>query len=267
MSRSGPSPLRADVVLCDLDGVVWLAHRAITGSPEAIARLRVAGKRVLFVTNNSFARVADQEDALAAIGIPAADDVVTSAQAAAALVEPGERVLVCAGPGVVESVGERGAEPVDIPSGSGDPGPVDAVMVGFHRHFDYERMRHAATAVLRGARLIGTNDDATYPTPDGPIPGGGAILASVSTAAGVRPIVAGKPHPAMADYVRARIGEAHPIMVGDRVDTDGLFAATLGCGFALVRTGVTAPGVPIDVVTALDVADLAAVADALLGPA
>ena len=37
-------------------------------------------------------------------------------------------------------------------------------------------MRIAATAAMRGARLIGTNDDATYPTPDGPIPGGGAIL-------------------------------------------------------------------------------------------
>ena len=56
-------------------------------------------------------------------------------------------------------------------------GLVDAVIVGFHRTFDYESMLVASRAARNGARLIGTNDDATYPTPDGPIPGGGAILA------------------------------------------------------------------------------------------
>ena len=70
-------------VLCDLDGVVWLAHHPIRGSVEAVARLRASGRRVVFVTNNSSARVAEQESALAAIGIPAAGDVLTSATAAA----------------------------------------------------------------------------------------------------------------------------------------------------------------------------------------
>ena len=72
----------ACVVLCDLDGVVWLSHQPIAGSVEAIARLRAAGHRVLFVTNNSSARVEVQEAALESIGIPAAGDVLTSAQAA-----------------------------------------------------------------------------------------------------------------------------------------------------------------------------------------
>jgi ribonucleotide monophosphatase NagD (HAD superfamily) len=65
-------------VLCDLDGVIWLSHQPIDGSPEAIARLRAAGHRVLFVTNNSSAKVAEQEAALASVGIPADGDVLTS---------------------------------------------------------------------------------------------------------------------------------------------------------------------------------------------
>ena len=73
----------------------------------------------------------------------------------------------------------------------------------------------ASRAARNGARLIGTNDDATYPTPDGPIPGGGAILASIVTAAGVVPIVAGKPHEPMADLVRATIGDAGSETRGD----------------------------------------------------
>ena len=104
--------------------------------------------------------------------------MLTSALAAAVLVQPGERVLVCGGPGVVEAVEARGCTVVT-------DGPCEAVMVGFHRNFDYDGLRRAATAVHRGARLIGTNDDATYPTPDGPIPGGGAILAAVSVGSGV----------------------------------------------------------------------------------
>jgi ribonucleotide monophosphatase NagD (HAD superfamily) len=157
--------------------------------------------------------------------------VLTSAMAAATLVEPGERVLVCAGPGVVDALEARGAVPVR-------DGPADAVVVGLHLDFDYERLRIAAAAVRGGARLIGTNADPTFPTPDGPIPGGGAILAAVATASGVEPIVAGKPYEPMAALVRSRLGP-HGTVVGDRSDTDGQLARRLGYRFVLVLTGST----------------------------
>ena len=250
-------------VLCDLDGVVWLSHQPIPGSVAAIAQLRAAGHRVLFVTNNSSARVETQEAALAAIGIPAVGDVLTSANAAALLIEPGERVLVCGGEGVVQAVVGRGATVVQ----GDDHSPVDAVVVGFHRTFDYEAMLVASRAARDGARLIGTNDDATYPTPDGPIPGGGAILASIVTASGVVPVIAGKPHEPMAALVRAIVGDdaaKSAVMVGDRPETDGLMAATLGCRYAHVESGVTAPGTIVVPTPDLIAADLAAVAKVLI---
>jgi HAD superfamily hydrolase (TIGR01450 family) len=216
----------------DLDGVLWLGERAIEGSAAAVHRLRSAGEEVVFCTNNSSQRVGEVEAKLEAMGVPATGAVLTSAMAAAALVAPGERVLVCGGPGVVEAIEARGAIPVRS-------GPAEAVLVGFHRDFDYERLRVAATAVRAGARLLATNDDATYPTPEGLIPGGGAILAAVATASGVAPVVAGKPHPPMVDLVRGRLGP-DGVMVGDRPDTDGRFAAVLGYRFVLVLTGVTA---------------------------
>ncbi len=225
-------------LLCDLDGVVWLAHQPIPGAVEALTGAIVRRREVLFVTNNSSAEVAEQERALASIGIDASGRVVTSAMAAARLVQPGETVLVVAGPGVVEAVLARGAHPLR-------EGDADAVIVGFHRDFDYERMRIASAAVRRGARLIATNDDATYPTPDGPIPGGGAIVASIAVATGQAPVIAGKPHQPMADLIRERLGAeqaGRAVMVGDRPETDGLFARTLGCRYAQVWSGVTARG-------------------------
>jgi len=215
----------------DLDGVVWLGDEPIPGAADGVARLRARGERVLFATNNSYARLSDQEAKLERLGIPAHGDVLTSAVAAARLVEPGERALVAGGPGIVEALEAGGATPVR-------DGDADAVVVGFHREFDYERMRVAVRAIQRGARLIATNDDATYPTPDGPIPGGGAIVAAIAYAGGVRPVVAGKPHAPMADLVRAVGGDAGTV-VGDRPETDGAFARTLGYAFALVLTGVT----------------------------
>ena len=250
------------VVLCDLDGVVWLAHEPIAGSVEAIAQLRAAGHRVLFVTNNSAARVEVQEASLGAIGIPAVGDVLTSANAAALLIEPGERVLVCGGEGVIQAVVGRGGVVVDAADQH-----VDAVVVGFHRTFDYDEMLSSSRAVRNGARLIGTNDDATYPTPDGPIPGGGAILASIVTASGVAPIVAGKPHEPMAALVRATIGDGaskNAVMVGDRPETDGLMALTLGCRYAHVESGVTAPGTTVSPTPDVIAANLAGVAKVLI---
>lgn len=238
--------------LLDLDGVVWLGERPIDGAAGAVARLRAAGERVIFATNNSWARVADQEAKLEGMGIAAAGDVVTSAMAAGMLVEPGDRVLVCGGPGVEEAVARRGGDPVR-------EGDADAVIVGFHRDFDYERLRLATTAVLHGARLIATNDDATYPTPGGPIPGGGALAAAVAYASGATATVAGKPHRPMADLVR-EIAGGEGTVVGDRPETDGAFAAELGYRFALVLTGVTSPGdlpvKPEPAVVAASLADL-----------
>ena len=232
-------------ILCDLDGVVWLMHQPIAGSVNAIQLLKNAGHRVLFVTNNSYSVISDQENALAKIGIDAHNDVVTSSQAAGALLRKGERVLLGGGPGAVEAVKNAGA----VLAGRSDDQmdseidqEVDTVMVGFHPSFDYRGLTRLSQAVRNGARLIATNDDATYPTPRGLIPGGGSILASVVAASGVEPIIAGKPHQPMADLVRQVLGVtdlSDAWMVGDRPSTDGLFAQTVGCKFAQVLTGIS----------------------------
>lgn len=257
--------LSPKVVLCDLDGVVWLAHQPIPGSVNAIASLRKAGIRVVFVTNNSFSTYEEQVAALGSIGIPAEGDIVTSAMSAATAMKSGWRVLVCGGRGLIEEVGRVTKDVVVAYNEPMAAGRFDAVVVGFHREFNYQVLTDALTAIRGGAVLIGSNDDPTYPTPNGPIPGGGSILAAIEKASGVTPTVTGKPYGPMATLVRELCGEVAPeemVMIGDRSDTDGGFAKAIGARFAMVLSGVmdTADGVNADIVAA----DLSAVAEILL---
>jgi glycerol 3-phosphatase-2 len=224
------------VVCCDLDGVVWRGDEPIPGAGDAISDLRKAGFRVVFVSNNSSQPVGEVAAKLGAAGAATGnEDVVTSAVSAATLLastlDPGARVLAYAGPGVLEALESAGLRPVTRP-------PAAAVVVGFHRGFDFDELDRASAAVRAGARFVATNLDPTYPVPGGMIPGSGAIAAAVATAAGRAPEVAGKPERPMVDLIRTRFGSTG-VVVGDRPSTDGALAAALDWPFALVLSGVT----------------------------
>jgi HAD superfamily hydrolase (TIGR01450 family) len=250
-TRHNDSVPSRQTILCDVDGVIWLMRQPLPGAVEAFRELIDAGHEVLFVTNNSFSTVAAQEGAFSDIGIDASGRLVTSSMAAAFLLDSGSVVAVNGGPGIVEAVESAGASVIlveTLTDGDFATRGITDVVVGFDRDFDYERLHVLSALVRDGARLIGTNEDATYPTNRGVIPGGGAILSAVATAAGARPVVAGKPHEAMAALVAQRIGPTSvdtTWMVGDRLSTDGLFAHRLGCRFAHVKSAVTETDVDV----------------------
>ncbi len=244
--------------MLDLDGVLWRGKAPIPGSAEAVARLRRAGHRVAFLTNNSFSSVADQVEKLAGMDVPAEpDDICTSAQAAAGLLEPGSTALVLGGPGVTEALAARGVDVVD------DGSPVDAVIVGFDPEFDYKKLTAAFRAVTGGARLIGTNADATFPQPEGEIPGGGSLVAAVAYASGVTAEIAGKPNEPAARLLTDRLGKIS-WLIGDRPDTDGGMAVAVGARFGLVLSGITESADGADPEPDAVAADLATLVDDLV---
>jgi 4-nitrophenyl phosphatase len=238
--------------LLDLDGVVWLTGEPIPGAAEAIDRLHRAGQKVVYFTNNSGPRLADHVAQLRAAGIPARrDQLLTSAQAAALMLAPGSKAAVVGGPGIDEALTQRG---VTVVAAAEHP---DAVVVGRTTTFTYDELAAASSAILAGARFVATNSDATLPTPEGPVPGAGAIVAFLAAAAGRQPEIAGKPHQAAADLVADRVG-AIKVVVGDRPETDGQFARVLGSRFALVLSGVTHRGdLPVEPAPDLVADDLA----------
>lgn len=253
----------------DLDGVIWSGTEPIPGSAQAVVDLRAAGHQVVFVTNNSFSTIAQQEAKLGSFGIDAEGSVITSAQAGASLVSSGERALVLGGPGVVEALEARDVDLVSVEEVAAGGSAVaaaaiDAVVVGLDWQLDYQRLSAAVQAVLTGARFIATNTDSTYPSERGLLPGAGAIVAAVAAATGSTPTVAGKPERPAAELVRARYG-TNGIMVGDRPETDGAFAVSLGYDFGLVLSGVTTDSAGVSPGPDVVAADLAGLVAEHLG--
>ena len=234
---------RYEGFLFDLDGVVYRGDEPIPGAAPTIATLRDLGRGLVFATNNS-ARTPEQvSEKLRRVGVEAdPQEVVTSAQAVAPLVRrlagDGARAFVVGEEGLRAALGEAGIEIVD-----GDPSRVDAVVVGWDRAVDYAKLRRASVLVQRGARLVATNADSSYPAPGGEAwPGSGAILAVIETTTGVAAEVAGKPHPPLFEEAVTRLGTRRVLAVGDRIETDIAGALAAGLDAALVLTGAATAG-------------------------
>jgi len=230
-----------DVALLDLDGVIYLGGIAIPGAAEALRKADAAGMRLAYVTNNAFRTPAAIAALLTSFGVPATqEDVVTSAQAAARLLAErlpaGAPVLVIGGSGLRMALRERGLRPVST--------AIDrplAVVQGYAPDVSYSMLAEGGLAVAAGALFVASNADRTLPSRRGRQPGNGSLLAVIATATGMQPLVAGKPEPPLHNESVLRTGARHPLVVGDRLDTDIEAAHRVGADSLLVLTGVTGP--------------------------
>lgn len=228
-----------DAILFDLDGTLYRGDSVISGAPEVVGDVREAGKKVVFLTNNSGRSRQQVADKLVEMGIPAASsEVVSSAVATAdALRDGGVGVVFAAcGPGLREELQLRGIEVVDDAEGLDR---VEVVVVGFDPTASYARLRDACIAVQQGARLVASNADVAFPAADGMWPGAGALLSVITLTTGATPEVMGKPAAPLFLSSLAAAGGGRPLVVGDRIDTDIAGAVDLGWDSLLVLTGVT----------------------------
>lgn len=223
-------------VVFDLDGVVYLGSEVLPGAVETVAAARKAGVGVAFVTNNASRTPVEVAEKLSAMGIPVeAEEIVTSGQATAELLNPGDRCLVVGSEGLRSVLTDRGCTLVEAPA------DADAVVVGFTPDLVWDDLRRATLALARGARFLGTNEDPAFPSPEGLWPGNGAVLAALRAASGREPEIAGKPKPPVFRAAGKRVGSDadRVLMVGDRLETDIAGAHAFGWDTALVLTGVT----------------------------
>ncbi|MFC3386336.1 HAD-IIA family hydrolase [Couchioplanes caeruleus subsp. azureus] len=231
-----------DLVVFDLDGVVYLIDKPISGAAEAVERLRAGGTPVAYATNNASRRAADVAALLTGMGVPAAaDEVLTSAAAAAAMLADrlpaGAPVLVVGADALRAEVREAGLVPVE----RADEAPA-AVVQGYGPDVGWKILAEASLAVRAGALWMATNTDRTLPSPRGPLPGNGSLVSVLRTALNRDPdVVVGKPAPALFTTAASLAGARRPLVVGDRLDTDIEGAVGAGMDCVLVLTGVSGP--------------------------
>jgi HAD superfamily hydrolase (TIGR01450 family) len=232
-----------DLVIFDLDGVVYLGTAPVPGAPAAIRSIVDGGTPVAFATNNASRRASEVAALLVGLGVPAhAGDVVTSAQAAAELLATdlpaGAPVLPVGAPALRDELVAVGLTPVE----NADGRPV-AVVQGYGPSVGWAQLAEACVAVRAGARWVATNTDATMPSPRGPLPGNGSLVAAVTTALGGRTpdVVVGKPEPVLFQVAAAHRHASRILVVGDRLDTDIEGAQRAGMASLLVLTGVSTP--------------------------
>jgi HAD superfamily hydrolase (TIGR01450 family) len=240
LPASPPPAAVYDVALLDLDGVVYVGPHAVPGAAEAIERAAALGLRSVYVTNNASRPPGVVAEQLRSLGVPAdEDDVVTSAQLAAGILAQrltgGAKVLVVGGAGLRDALTAEGL--VAVTTMEDEPA---AVVQGFAPEVGWRDLAEGARAVRAGLFWVATNLDLTVPTPHGPAPGNGSLVAAVAAAGGRDPDeVAGKPGPRAFRDAAARTGSRRPLVVGDRLDTDLEGARAARIPGLLVLTGIT----------------------------
>jgi HAD superfamily hydrolase (TIGR01450 family) len=228
-----------DLVMLDLDGVVYVGADAVPGAPEHLAAVRESGVHVAFITNNAARPPGAVAEHLRDLGVEAAtDDVVTSAQAAAhVLVERygvGARIAVLGAEGLEAALRDERLEPVAV-----DDEAAEALASGYGPDVRWREVMRAAVRVRAGLPWVASNADLTLPTPDGPAPGHGVLVELLERFSGQQAEVAGKPERPLLDETVRRVGGESPLMVGDRLDTDIEGARRADLPSLLVMTGVT----------------------------
>jgi len=224
--------------LVDMDGVLLRGTEPIAGSVRALALLQSMA-RVILVTNNSTRSRQELSASLEAhrFSVPP-EDIITSAYAAS------QKLFDDHGPVAVWPVGERGLREELLACGHrlvADPTDAEWVVAGMDRHLTYGTLADALIALDGGARLLATNEDETFPIPQGRRPGAGAVVGAMRGMGYAPEIVIGKPEAILFQraMARARVPAAETLMVGDRLETDMLGASRCGVDGLLVLSGIS----------------------------
>lgn len=229
-----------EAILCDLDGCLIAAGRAL---PGAVAFAETAGERLSIVSNNSADTALTLSRKLAGIGLDLPPERIFLAGELAvrtvAAEYPGGRVLLFSEPalqGLAEELGLRQLRGHE----------ADAVILARDTSFTLTRLEEALRALEKGAALTLTNPDLFHPNADGrPVPETGALFAGLRACLpdiGAR--VIGKPEPLLIEAAlrHSGVAAARAVFVGDNAETDGIAAERSGLDFLHLVAGSSMNG-------------------------
>jgi len=227
-------------ILLDIDGVLHVSGEAIAGGPAAVGRLRDAGHRVRFVTNNTTRARAQLAEELRAMGYGLEDDELQTTSTVAARVLRGKRVLALTMDGLVpdlEGIQLVGEDAEAVLLGGADETDETG------RVFSYHNLARAFHELDAGADFYCLHRNRWWQTKHGPLLDAGVFVAGLEYAADTHATVLGKPSPAYFESA-LDVLDSDPStawMVGDDLEADIRGAQQHGMRTVLVRTGKFRP--------------------------
>lgn len=233
-------------LILDMDGVLWRGDTPMPGLNAFFDTLNELGIDYVLATNNATKVAAQYTEKLHRFGIDVRpEQILTSAEATAAYLRDrypaGTSAYIVGEEGLRQAMRAKNFALLDTEGFVGSGVQAELVVVGFTRHVCYPQLASAALLIHRGAHFVGTNPDVTFPNEVGPLPGAGSILAFLEAATGLKPLIVGKPSPAIFQEALARLGRTPDTtaMVGDRLETDIRGAQSADLHSILLLSGVT----------------------------
>lgn len=229
-----------NLFLLDLDGTLYVGNRLFDFTKKLLESIKAAGKKYLFMTNNSSKSAADYAKKLRRLGIEAAEeDVVTSSQATAHYLKiyyKGAKLYVCGTYSLKQELREEGFAITEALE------EVDCIVVGYDTELTYQKLEDVCR-LLNEKELpyIATHPDVVCPTEYGNVPDCGCICDMIFKSTGKQPVVIGKPEALMPEMAMQKLGyqKSETAVVGDRIYTDIKCGLNAGITSILVMSGET----------------------------
>ncbi len=220
----------------DMDGTVYLGEQWIEGARDFLKAVEAAGKKYVFLTNNSSKSPRSYVEKLGRMGLSIGlHQIVTSGQATIAYLKehfPGKRVYLLGNELLQEEFMQEGIVL--------DEDAPEVVVVGFDTTLTYAKLCRVCDLVREGLPYLSTHPDLNCPTETGFIPDAGAIHAFIQASAFRCPDhIIGKPSGDIMDHLIKITGvsKSETAMVGDRLYTDVAAGVDNGYTGILVLSG------------------------------
>ncbi len=228
-------------LIIDMDGVLWHDSEPIGDLSKVFAKIDELGLKFILATNNSSRTVEEYHQKLSGFGVELKDwQIINSAQAVGIylsdLYPEGCQIYVVGQPSLKKTLESYGLTVV-----SENELEAQVVVASMDFGLNYNKLKHATLLIRSGCDFIGTNPDATFPTPEGLLPGSGAFIGALEIASGKKARIIGKPEPLLYQMAlkRLELKAEETLAVGDRLETDIAGAQAAGIHTAMVLSGVS----------------------------